>query len=326
MCFIGVDVHNETHQVCALDEEGRKVWEEAILTTPQGIADLARRLKPLHREGMHIGVEASGPFWIPLAARFQERGFLVSQVNPYCVKQWARAKALLTRSDRVDAALIADYVRVQRPGPFQPMPEPYRTLLDLLRCREKLVHTSTVWKNHLWSLKKREGALPAARINEQLLKALEVQITRVDEEIGEIMARIPLSRVLTGICGVGPVMAAWFLVCYWNLEAFPSKSQAKARLGLIPEEHTSAGEIRRVYMSRRGPTAPRRVLHMATQVALYRKNERVQAVYDHRRAKGDNHRKAMTYAMTALLLQMWKAAKSYRREVISEEASPSAVQ
>jgi transposase len=60
-------------------------------------------------------MEATGGYWEALARYLYEREYRVSVVNPARIKAFGQSELLRTKSDAVDAALIARFCKSQRP-------------------------------------------------------------------------------------------------------------------------------------------------------------------------------------------------------------------
>ncbi|KAA6305930.1 hypothetical protein EZS27_042415, partial [termite gut metagenome] len=71
-----------------------------------------------------------------LAYFLYENRLKVSVVLANKIKYYARSQNLKTKTDKVDACLIADFGLSQKPALWQPMSCDYRQLRDL--CRERI--------------------------------------------------------------------------------------------------------------------------------------------------------------------------------------------
>src|SRR5260221_1189353 len=98
------------------------------LAVPGSIANTAAGfrllLKSLSRcpSAVQVVCEATGPYHKALVAALHEAGVAVSVVNPRLVRNFARARNRLAKTDAIDARLLADYGRTMRPAP-PPLPD-----------------------------------------------------------------------------------------------------------------------------------------------------------------------------------------------------------
>ena len=87
-------------------------------------------------------MEATGAYWEALAAlHLHGLGKRVSVVNPARIKAFAQSELLRTKTDAVDAALIARFCKSQSPEPWIPPAPDIRVLQALSRHYEHLKTT-----------------------------------------------------------------------------------------------------------------------------------------------------------------------------------------
>jgi transposase len=101
----------------------------------------------------------------------------------------------------------------------------------------------------------------------ELFKGLGEQLTQVQDRFEAIDAKLlawhksnQLSRILTKIPGVGPVVASLLVMKTPDPHAFKSGRQYAAWLGLTPKDHSTAGKTRTGVITRAGDEALRSVL------------------------------------------------------------------
>jgi len=71
-------------------------------------------------ERLHVCLEATGGWSEQVAISLSEAGHVVSIVNPARIKAFARSEMVRTKTDRIDAALIARFCRLHQPEPWTP--------------------------------------------------------------------------------------------------------------------------------------------------------------------------------------------------------------
>ena len=75
---------------------------------------------------------------LQLAVALYEKGIKVSVVNPLQIKRFAQTKLKRTKTDQVDAALIAEYGERMQPKLYEP-PAPFMRQLQQQRMSLKLL-------------------------------------------------------------------------------------------------------------------------------------------------------------------------------------------
>lgn len=159
---VGLDVGSDAVSVCVLGAEGQELcrrWE--IANSEAGATELIRRLMTLAAEHeitrWRIGLEASSLYWWPLAIRLSTDPVLpapqVYALNPKLVKDFRSTFGSLPKTDRHDAALIAERVRFGRglPAPFA-VDWRYAPLQRLTRFRVHLASTLAREKNYFLTM------------------------------------------------------------------------------------------------------------------------------------------------------------------------------
>src|SRR5258705_14015453 len=98
--YIGVDLHKQFFQACAVDAAGARQWERRFERDATGLGEFVSRIGP----AQHIAVEACGPTWAFVDAVVPS-GAQVCVVDP----RKTRLKAgYAAKTDRLDARRLAD--------------------------------------------------------------------------------------------------------------------------------------------------------------------------------------------------------------------------
>ncbi|GAC1530207.1 MAG: IS110-like element ISDha12 family transposase [Chloroflexota bacterium] len=159
---VGLDVGSDAVSVCVLTEDGRELGRRGeIANSETGARELLDRLTPLaEAEGItewRIGLEASSLYWWPLALHLSTatRGpaTTVFALNPHVVKAFRAVIGNPPKTDRHDAYLIAEWVRLDRnlPVPFS-VDWRYAPLQRLTRYRLHLASTLAREKNYFLTM------------------------------------------------------------------------------------------------------------------------------------------------------------------------------
>jgi hypothetical protein len=159
---VGLDIGSDTITVAVLAGDGQELcrrWE--IANSEAGATALCHRLAQLAAEHgirrWRIGLEASSLYWWPLAVRLSTEtalpGVKVFALNPKRVKDFRPILGNLPKTDRHDAAVIAEQVRFGRglPMPFV-VDWRYAPLQRLTRFRVHVASTLVREKNYVLSM------------------------------------------------------------------------------------------------------------------------------------------------------------------------------
>ena len=112
--YVGIDIAKHIHEATVIDETGAIVGGSLRFsnTTP-GAHKLLTYLERLHADSQvsHIGLEATGHYWLALYSFLVEHGYRVSVINPYQSDAWRKVYLSSVKTDKEDAFLIADILR-----------------------------------------------------------------------------------------------------------------------------------------------------------------------------------------------------------------------
>ncbi len=174
----GLDVHSRCVNACARIAAGRKVTTEhrEFASTTAGLLELAAWLT--EAGCTHVAMEATGVYWKPVWHVLEdEASFTLVLANAQHIRNVPGRK-----SDRKDAAWIADLLAHGLiPSSFVP-PAPIQELRDLTRTRKQLV---------------REIARHTLRLQKTLEDA-NVKLTRVASDILGVSGRAILAALIAG--------------------------------------------------------------------------------------------------------------------------------
>jgi len=162
--YVGVDVSNLKLDVAFLDRELRPVRPPATYeNTPEGHIALraaavsaAQLLGPKVR--IVVGMESTGNMHKCLEASLRterRREIQVHVLNPMAIKSFRKVMLKDSKTDRMDAELIAMYLARIQPPAAPPPPEGLEDLRIATRSRRRLVESQTAAKNGLHSLLRR---------------------------------------------------------------------------------------------------------------------------------------------------------------------------
>ncbi|WP_288348910.1 transposase [uncultured Thalassospira sp.] len=187
--FIGIDVSKSALDVCVLPDRHNL----RFANTEPGIADLIARIRTY--PGLErIVLEPTGGYERMLVRALQAAQLPVSKVNALLVRHFAKASGTLSKTDRIDAFVLADYGQRMSPRLMIKTDDARHELTDLVARRRQLTHMLIQEKNRL-----EKPDNPARTLIEQSISFLKHQ----KQEVENLMRQcIDASPVLTAILQV----------------------------------------------------------------------------------------------------------------------------
>lgn len=269
MHILGIDVAKAKLDLALRRPDGK--WRSKVVeNTPEGFARLDAWLAAHGVESVHACLEATGPYWQAAAEHLADAGHTVSVVNPAQIKAFGGAGLVRSKTDRVDARLIAAFCAAQRPPPWQVPPPSVRTLRALIARREALDAMRTQERNRLPVADQavRDGIEAHLTHLEQAIKAIDAAIRQTIDDDPSLRRQ---GELLVSIPGLGDKTVAALLAHYGGPLRFESAKQAVAFAGLDPRQHQSGSSVRgKPRLSKVGHARLRKALYMPAMVATTR--------------------------------------------------------
>lgn len=292
--FVGIDVAKKHLHVGLLPKGKVRV----LTNSPDGIDELVRRCK--RWEPKLIVLEATGGLERAAARALLAEGLPVAVVNPRQVRDFARAKGLLEKTDDLDAIAIADFGRCIQPEPRGVPSEQEELLTSLLRRRQQLIEMRTAESNRLQTASKHLRKELQSHINwlNKKIDALDAQMDKIldeDEGLSEKKA------LLKSAPGVGEVTSKALLTYLPELGSLTGKQIAKL-VGLAPL-NCDSGNWRGRRKIWGGRSEIRAILYMAALTAR-RCNPVIKEFYNklYQQGQGKPYKVAMVACMRKLLV------------------------
>lgn len=277
----------------------------AVANTAAGHDELVSRLVPL--SPVAIVLEASGGYERDGLAALLAAGLPVQRVNPYRVRQFARSRGILAKTDRLDARVLAAFAATMPLRLAQPLSAEQTALAELVGARQTIAADAA--RARLSAQHWREPAL--VKLASRRLAALKDELAALDKLIAAKIRTTPefaqREALLHSIPGVGPVLAATLLAKMPELGNI-SRREAAALVGVAPFACDS-GTLRGKRMIWGGRAEIRTVLYMGA-VAAIRCNPPLKAFYERLIKAGKPRKLALTAVMRKLLTVANAIAKS----------------
>jgi transposase len=268
---LGIDVAKAKLDV-ALQLADGKVRSKVLDNHPEGFMALRDWIAKHHRAAsgrtLHVCMEATGVYWEALAEYLADQGHTVSVVNPAQIKAFGSSQLIRTKTDKVDARLIAAFCATHRPPAWVAPSASVRQLRALIGRREALEAMRTQEKNRLYV------ARDSVRAGiEGHLRYLEDAIAQIDAAIGRKVDDDPDLKqqyaLLDSVPGLGEKTIPLLISHYGAMNRFEGAKQAVAFAGLDPRQHESGSSVRgKTRLSKVGHTSIRRALYMPAMVVM----------------------------------------------------------
>lgn len=273
---LGVDVAKGKFDVVLMRADGKQRWR-TFGNRAEGFAALLEWLGQQQALPVQACLEATGTYGLALAQALHRAGQQVSVVNPACIKAFSESELRRTKTDKVDAGLIARFYKAMRPAPWQPPAPEVADLQGLVRRLESVQQMAAQERNRL--------AVPALaglvrESVERTLGMLEAELERLRAQLDQHIAGNPGLKqqrdLLISIQGIGEVTANLLLAELSGCN-FHNAREVAAYAGLVPQERQSGSSVRgKSRLSKRGNARLRKALYWPAIVAI-RHNPRLAA-------------------------------------------------
>jgi transposase len=234
----------------------------SVSNDQDGWNELDRRLCAV--QAKIVALEASGGCERDVMRFLLQRDYSVRRVDPFRVRQFAKAAGKLAKNDRIDAAIIALFVATLPTRPVVRHKHLER-LAELVTARAQLLEQATVAQNQA---RRREDSL-LLRLDARRAKAFQADVKLIDAHIAKLVqaddALQAKNAILRSMKGVGPVLAHTLLALLPELGQLTRK-QIAALVGVAPFEDQS-GKRQGVRYIQGGRAAVRAPLYMAAMIA-----------------------------------------------------------
>jgi transposase len=267
--YLGIDVAKAKLD-CALRTPDGKYKHKVVDNNPKGFTALSEWLGKQGAVQPHVCMEATGVYWEAVAEFLANKELIVSVVNPAQIKAYGASRLVRTKTDKVDAQLIAEFCGERRPAPWQAPSRSEQMLRALVLRLEALQTMRTQESNRL--------EVARAIVQADIVSHIEW----LDQQIKELLQKIrdhidndpDLKRrqaLLDSIPGVGERTIALLLAFCMHPGRFANARQAAAFAGLDPRQHESGTSVKgKPRLSKVGHAFLRKALYMPAMVTLYK--------------------------------------------------------
>jgi transposase len=289
--FIGIDVSKDNLEVFVKPLGQRPAFAQ----TEDGLSlmiDFVQSFSP-----RLVVLEATGGLERAAVGALGAKGLPVVVINPRQIRDFAKAKGILAKTDKLDAEVIAEFAEAIRPEIRPLKPQETQELEALVTRRRQVVQMITAEKERL------PTAVRATKKDiEAHIQWLEKRRDKLNKDLERKIQNTPLWRakdeILQSPKGVGPVLSHMLLAKMPELGTL-NRKQAGKLVGVAPLNRDS-GKFRGKRKVWGGRAEIRSVLYMATMSAI-RSNPVIRVFYQRLIEAGKPHKVAITACMRKLL-------------------------
>ena len=349
--MIGVDPHKASHTAVAISAAEERLGELRVRAC---VAQAGRLLAWAAAWPQRTwAVEGAGGTGHLLAQQLVAAGERVLDVQP---KLGARVRLLdagdVNKNDPNDARSVA-VAALRSAGVREVRPDDHAAVLkiwskryrDLGRTRTQVacrLHAvlgelipggipkaiTTARAGRVLKVLRPEGAVDAARC--ELAAALLDDLRRIDARLRETRKKLAVAVAaagtgLTGLFGVGPVIAAAVIGDVRDVSRFGSRDRFAAYNGTAPVE-VSSGQRKVHRLSRRGNRRLNHAIHMAAITQIRNKHSEGRAYYDKKLAEGKTPKEALRSLKRQVSNAMFACLQADARRAAARAGGPGGQQ
>ena len=308
--FAGIDV-GATSVVMSVRRAGRTIATHEFGQTPEGHQAL---IKKLTGQVACVVLEATGIYYLDLAVALHRAGLPVAVINPRSFHHFANLKLNTSKTDAIDAALLAEYGECMKPALWQAPDDALMGLRDIGRQINRLTATRTQAKNRLHALRSKSSTL-ALLIEDETdgIERLDQRIEKLSKAALELINQQPHYKQqlanITCAKGIGQASGIAMLAELSVLPRELKSPQVSRYAGLdvrLCQSGTSVNKPGR--LSKAGNAYLRSALYMPALSAV-RHDPNAKAFYEALQKRGKKKIQALCAVMRKYLTGVWACLK-----------------
>lgn len=307
--YVGIDVSKFTLDL-ALTIDGKKTLAIKKLTNnPAGFKVLEEwARKRSEKDGcneIHFLMEATGIYSDNIAEYlYSKEDLKITVINPAQVKSFGKSILLRTKTDKIDAELLASYAAIIRPEATIKTPDEVKKLKNLVRELQFQINLRAKMKTRL------ESAidLEIAELIEEDVQYYDEKVKNLEKRTREHIKKHTILKeqidLLRTIQGIGE-RSAQLILCELHNENGTGKISAKAQTahaGLAPQQRQSGISVNgKPRICKTGNRRLRKGLYLPALTAI-RQNQVIKEFYERLLKNGKKKMVALVAAMRKLLV------------------------
>jgi transposase len=304
---VGLDVGSRTTAMGWRDK-GRSAGSWEITQTPKGRKAAVKKLLTL--KPISVIMEATGIYYLDLAIELSAAGLPVSVINPKSSRNFAKVMLQNSKTDAIDAQLLAEYGERMTPRPWTPPSPAHLELRAIGRHINRLVGHRTQAKNELHALMATDTS-PQLLIEDEkeAIAAFDMRIERFRKAGRDLIASCPVLQAhfdnMMAAPGMGEVSTLAALAEMATLPTTLKSAQVSRHAGLdvrLTQSGTSIDKPGR--LSKCGNAYLRCAMYMPALTAI-RCDPYVKGFYETLVGRGKRKMQAVCAVMRKYLTGLW---------------------
>ena len=288
--WVGIDVSAKSFDVCLVaagadpgPAQIKRLPTSSFERTPAGVQDMLGMWAD--QDALHMVMESTGRYsvelaqWILDASQARVR---ISVVNPRRVSAHSKALGLRSKTDPIDARVIASYALHMRPEPWKPPAETQQALVSLTRMRHSLVEQRTGIENQVRDLRHQPFLTNDARTKmaaalESVVETFKQQIAALEQQIADLVKKSPeianTVELADSVPGIGKIIATTLMAELGDMNRFSSRREIETFAGLNVAVRQSGKCLKQtVGLAKEGSHHVRCALYLAAMATIRGKN------------------------------------------------------
>jgi len=277
---VGIDVSKDHLSVCFSQEETGKKFRilssRSFGATAGGFRQLHEWISRRRQAGapLQLLMEATGVYYEEAAYFLQAKGYHLTVLLPNKAKAFAKSLGYKSKTDRIDAKILAQMSLERDLAAWQPADEQWLKIKRLCRERIELLGEKTAVDNRLHAKKhSHQPDAQSLKRAKNLLRFLQKQIQEVEMDIEKtVRANAEIQQKINHVCsikGVGIITAATVIAETNGFALFKNKAQLVSYAGYDVVQNQSGSSINgKTRISKKGNHHLRRSLHFPALVAI----------------------------------------------------------
>lgn len=309
--YVGIDISKSKFDVRSTESSKGVVYQY----TPEGMKQFIQLLQQIQPK--LICLEATGGLERKLVALLHKHKFPVAVVNPRQIRDFARAKNRLAKTDQIDANTIMEFAQTMNPRITEPLIQAQQKMRDFTARRGQVCKQLLQERNRLGTAADKQ----VAKLINQSIRFLEKQLKAIEKELKQLIDADEESRkrskILQSVPGIAGTTAALLISELPELGSL-NRKQISRLVGVAPTNRDS-GTLRGKRTIGGGRVRVRNGLYMPTVTALNH-NPVIRTFYKRLVKNGKPKMVSLVAAMRKLLTilnTMVKEGKQWEAKVIN---------
>lgn len=246
MMYSGIDLHKRTVAIRTVDAAGTLIRKADLPTNRAAVTAYFATL-----DGPHQAVCECTSMWYWMRDLLVPQGIDLRLAHAKYLKAISYAKV---KTDAVDAATMAQLLRVQLIPEAHMIREGHREVRDVLRARLVLVGRVIQCQRSVGALLEKYNvatpmelpALPRLQADLHLAQRalLKTQVQTLEHQLRDRVLATPEAQRLVWVPGIGKMVAYTLLLEIDDIHRFPSVRHFHSYCRLVPGSHDSGGKTR----------------------------------------------------------------------------------